>query len=116
MQAVHWQAPVHDKATADDLHQLFKFSLLLLSFQSFPTGLGISDRLVTALCHIAVSLTSPMQDSKALQVKKIANVVSYLKHSRIRLALEPKRSGSLSRTHGRHDWRDTFLSERLDEI
>ena len=83
MHAVHWQVPAHDKPTADDLHQLFKSFLSLLSFQPFPAGLGILDRVVTALCHMAVSLTSSMHDSEGTQVNKIAKVVSYLKHSRI---------------------------------
>ena len=91
-------------------------SLSLLSFQPVPTALGISDGVVTALNHITVSLMSAMHDSKALQVEKIANVMFYVKHSTICLALESKRSGSLSRTHDRHYWRDTFLSEWLDEI
>ena len=77
---------------------------IVVELPAVPIGLGISGR------HITVSLMSACMHAQQRSAagEKIAIVVSYLKHSGICLALEPKRSSSLSGTHGRHDWGDNF--------
>ena len=54
-------------------------------------------------CINMSGFTDVSHNSEALQMEKIAEVVSYLKHSRNRLALEPQRCCSLSSPHRRHD-------------